>query len=71
MAKAIDDFHRKTCIKFVPRTQQTDYVNIFPDQGCYALVGRQGGRQPLSLADGNRSRKSTVFAFLLLQVFCF
>uniref|UniRef100_A0A183II73 Metalloendopeptidase n=1 Tax=Soboliphyme baturini TaxID=241478 RepID=A0A183II73_9BILA len=54
IAKAMDQYHKKTCIRFVPRDPQkhTDYVYLFPDDGCYSLVGRSGGRQPISLDPG-------------------
>ncbi|KAF2363449.1 Peptidase M12A [Trinorchestia longiramus] len=40
----------KSCVKFVPRTAERDYVNIIYDSyKCYSSVGRVGGEQPLSL----------------------
>ncbi|CAI4228911.1 unnamed protein product [Auanema sp. JU1783] len=54
IAKAMKEYHDKTCIRFVPRdpTKHNDYVYIHPDDGCYSLVGKTGGRQPLSLDSG-------------------
>lgn len=54
IAKAMQEYHDKTCIKFVPRDpiQHRDYIYIHPDAGCYSLVGRTGGRQPVSLDSG-------------------
>uniref|UniRef100_A0A0N5C4K7 Metalloendopeptidase n=1 Tax=Strongyloides papillosus TaxID=174720 RepID=A0A0N5C4K7_STREA len=54
IAKAMDEYHRKTCIRFVPRdsSRHVDYIYIHPDDGCYSLVGKVGGRQPLSLDSG-------------------
>lgn len=51
IAKAFDEFHRKTCIRFVPRTDQENYIVIVPDEGCYSSVGMQGGEQTLSLTE--------------------
>lgn len=48
--KAMDEFHRKTCIRFVPRTRETDYLIILSDRsGCWSSVGRIGGAQKLNL----------------------
>ncbi|GMR61607.1 hypothetical protein PMAYCL1PPCAC_31802, partial [Pristionchus mayeri] len=53
IAEAIDDYTENTCISFVPKAaRDTDYIHIMPDDGCYSLVGRNGGRQILSLGDG-------------------
>ena len=38
------------CVKWVKRTTQSDYVAITCDEpGCFAYVGRAGGRQQLNL----------------------
>uniref|UniRef100_A0A3P9AK59 Metalloendopeptidase n=1 Tax=Esox lucius TaxID=8010 RepID=A0A3P9AK59_ESOLU len=42
-------FHTKTCIRFVPRTNQQDFLNITSLSGCYSSVGRRGNGQVLSL----------------------
>ncbi|VDM38779.1 unnamed protein product [Toxocara canis] len=53
IAKAFDEYRRLTCIKFEPRTDaDRDYIYIFPDDGCYSLVGRVGGKQSVSLSQG-------------------
>ncbi|TKR63569.1 hypothetical protein L596_027382 [Steinernema carpocapsae] len=54
IAKAMQEYHTKTCLKFVARDplKHPDYVYIHPDDGCYSLVGRTGGKQPLSLDNG-------------------
>ncbi|CAJ0581021.1 unnamed protein product, partial [Mesorhabditis spiculigera] len=54
IAKAMKEYHDKTCVRFIPRdaAKHNDYVYIHPDDGCYSLVGRTGGRQPLSLDSG-------------------
>ncbi|GFY68877.1 high choriolytic enzyme 2 [Trichonephila inaurata madagascariensis] len=50
--QAIEQYHRHTCVRFVPRTNQTDYIRIFSGNGCWSAVGRSGGRQDLSLGKG-------------------
>uniref|UniRef100_A0AAY4EBW1 Metalloendopeptidase n=1 Tax=Denticeps clupeoides TaxID=299321 RepID=A0AAY4EBW1_9TELE len=49
IATAMNTFHTKTCIRFVPRTTQTDYLSIESKNGCYSSLGRQGGQQTVSL----------------------
>ncbi|KAG5673249.1 hypothetical protein PVAND_003312 [Polypedilum vanderplanki] len=47
---AKDQFHEYTCIRFVPRTNETDFLNIAPtNEGCYTYLGRIGGAQLVSL----------------------
>ncbi|XP_071037797.1 astacin-like metalloprotease toxin 5 [Parasteatoda tepidariorum] len=50
--KAMDNFHNNTCIQFVPRTDERNYVSIFIGTGCYSHVGKINGPQKLSLANG-------------------
>ncbi|KZS15490.1 Metalloendopeptidase [Daphnia magna] len=52
IAKAILEFHNKTCLRFVPRTNQDDYINILNANGCSSNVGRAGGEQQVSLGMG-------------------
>ena len=47
--KAMDHWENDTCIRFVPRTTQRDYVSFFPGWGCYSYVGRVGGNQGISV----------------------
>ncbi|UYV76943.1 hypothetical protein LAZ67_14002511 [Cordylochernes scorpioides] len=43
----------RTCIRFVPRTSEKNYVNIIRDVGCYTYVGRsRNGPHDLSLGSG-------------------
>ncbi|WNG13821.1 M12 family metallopeptidase [Cystobacter fuscus] len=46
------DYHAKTSIRWVPRTNQADYVRIVTSDGCWSYVGKIGGRQDLSLGNG-------------------
>lgn len=45
--KAINEYHTKTCIRFIPkRPSDKDFLVIQDsDSGCWSSVGRTGGRQ--------------------------
>jgi len=49
---AFQDFATYTCVKFVPRTTEADYVRFFQGSGCYSYVGKNGGAQDLSIGSG-------------------
>ncbi|XP_036428826.1 low choriolytic enzyme [Colossoma macropomum] len=40
---------RGTCVRFVPKTHEKDYLDIQPKSGCWSYFGATGGRQVLSL----------------------
>ncbi|MDH2429587.1 M12 family metallopeptidase [Sphaerisporangium sp. TRM90804] len=40
VADAMKDYHDHTCVRFVPRTSETNYLSLFPGAGCYSYVGR-------------------------------
>lgn len=52
VTNAIAEWESKTNIKFVPRTNQSDYVEFRAGSGCSSFVGRIGGRQTINLASG-------------------
>jgi hypothetical protein len=49
---AMEAWESATPIRFVPRTDEADFVEFCPGQGCSSHVGRVGGEQPLYLAEG-------------------
>uniref|UniRef100_A0A671SQ73 Metalloendopeptidase n=1 Tax=Sinocyclocheilus anshuiensis TaxID=1608454 RepID=A0A671SQ73_9TELE len=49
IANAMSTFHSKTCIRFVARSTQSDYISIENKDGCYSSLGRTGGKQVVSL----------------------
>uniref|UniRef100_A0A3Q3X8Y5 Metalloendopeptidase n=1 Tax=Mola mola TaxID=94237 RepID=A0A3Q3X8Y5_MOLML len=46
---AMQSFHGSTCIRFVPRQNEYDYISVENKAGCFSALGKQGGRQVLSL----------------------
>ncbi|XP_061466832.1 astacin-like metalloendopeptidase isoform X2 [Rhineura floridana] len=50
IAEAMQEFVTLTCIQFISRTTEHDYINIFPGDRCWSYFGKIGGRQNLGLA---------------------
>ncbi|XP_068129825.1 embryonic protein UVS.2-like [Hyperolius riggenbachi] len=50
--RAFDEFQTLTCIRFIPRTTENDYVNIVNGGSCTSYVGKIGGGQFISLGGG-------------------
>ena len=46
---AFADFHKYTCLRFVVRKAQKNYLDISDGGGCFSEIGMQGGRQDVSL----------------------
>ncbi|XP_067270883.1 hatching enzyme 1.2-like [Pseudorasbora parva] len=49
ITNAMSTFNSKTCIRFVARSTQTDYISIENKDGCFSFLGRTGGKQVVSL----------------------
>ncbi|KAF7665224.1 hypothetical protein LDENG_00148840 [Lucifuga dentata] len=47
--KGMENVEKDTCVRFVPRTHQRDYIDIQPKSGCWSYLGARGGRQTVSL----------------------
>lgn len=47
--RGLQSFHDVSCIRFVKRTSQRDYLNIQSLSGCYSYIGRRSNGQDLSL----------------------
>ncbi|MGH0155974.1 UNVERIFIED_CONTAM: hypothetical protein FKN15_031481 [Acipenser sinensis] len=47
--EAFQDFHKYTCVRFVPMKDESDFLSIHQLTGCYSNVGRKGGMQLVSL----------------------
>lgn len=50
--ESMDALEAVTSLRFVSRTTESDYISIFKGSGCWSYIGRIGGEQQLSLADG-------------------
>ncbi|XP_067105492.1 high choriolytic enzyme 1-like [Osmerus mordax] len=46
----LNSFAASSCVSFIPRTTQRDFVDIQSLSGCYSYVGRRGSGQVVSLA---------------------
>ncbi|XP_027017201.2 low choriolytic enzyme-like [Tachysurus fulvidraco] len=48
--RGLDSFSSITCIRFIPRSNERDYISIESLNGCYSYIGRIGKAQTLSLS---------------------
>jgi choriolysin H len=48
--RAFDDYANNSCVRFVPRTTEIDYVDInsIGTPGCHSFIGRIGGPQVIN-----------------------
>lgn len=49
---AIQHWMERTPFQFVPRVDQNDFISFERREGCWSRVGRQGGKQVISLGSG-------------------
>ncbi|KAM3608774.1 uncharacterized protein V6R79_004482 [Siganus canaliculatus] len=47
--RGLQSFSSVSCIRFVPRSGQRDYLSIQSHNGCYSYLGRRGNGQAVSL----------------------
>ncbi|XP_060779072.1 low choriolytic enzyme-like [Neoarius graeffei] len=47
--RGLDSFTPISCIRFIQRANQRDYISIEPVKGCSSYIGRIGNNQTLSL----------------------
>uniref|UniRef100_A0A8C5MLJ4 Metalloendopeptidase n=1 Tax=Leptobrachium leishanense TaxID=445787 RepID=A0A8C5MLJ4_9ANUR len=45
----LDQFNLMTCLKFVERARESDYVSIESGSGCWSYIGNVGGKQVVNL----------------------
>ena len=54
---AMNDIEMNTCIRFTPRSRESDFILIYSGDDCSSFLGRAGGEQLVSLRkDGCFSR---------------
>ncbi|KAK7111364.1 MAM and LDL-receptor class A domain-containing protein 1-like [Littorina saxatilis] len=49
---AMEEIMTKSCVRFIPKNKESDYINIVKFEGCSSSVGRIGGQQHVILGDG-------------------
>eukprot|EP00795_Rhopilema_esculentum_P001296 gene1296-15684_t len=47
--EAMEEWQKKTCIRFVNHTNEKDYLTFFRDNSCWGDVGRLGGENKISV----------------------
>ncbi|XP_055338390.1 uncharacterized protein LOC129588250 isoform X2 [Paramacrobiotus metropolitanus] len=50
--EAMAGIEAKTCIRFVPRKYEDDYLAVVAGTSCHSMVGRQGSRQEIAMHRG-------------------
>ncbi|KAM4602466.1 low choriolytic enzyme-like [Polymixia lowei] len=58
--EGLQSFSTSTCIRFIPRRRQRDFVDIRSLSGCFSFVGRRGNGQTVSLSRRGCVFKSTI-----------
>lgn len=64
MYQAMADISAAANIKFVPAWQGSDHIEIYRGNGCSSAVGRNGGKQYLSLGYGCVSKGIVIHEFM-------
>uniref|UniRef100_A0A8C5QG87 Metalloendopeptidase n=1 Tax=Leptobrachium leishanense TaxID=445787 RepID=A0A8C5QG87_9ANUR len=58
---SLQEFHTLTCIRFVPRTTEKDFISILSTGGiCASFIGRIGGEQQVYLDSGSCMSRGTI-----------
>ncbi|XP_058828147.1 hatching enzyme 1.2-like [Topomyia yanbarensis] len=69
---AFQIFRQRTCVRFVPRENQPDYISIESSvDGCWSTVGRAGGKQVLNLQRNVCIRRTGTIMHELMHVLGF
>ena len=69
----MDQMSRRTCLKFVERTNETAYVSIKSDAdgGCWSEIGFSGQKQELNLGSGCVYVVNELFWISIVQIISF
>lgn len=49
MKRAMESIGSLSCIRFIPRRHEDDYIEFFSGGGCFSALGKVGGRQNISI----------------------
>ncbi|XP_069083682.1 astacin-like metalloendopeptidase [Pleurodeles waltl] len=60
VSAAMQEIATMTCVTFVPRLTERDYLNIVSEKGCWSTYGKQGGAQTTSLDAGSCLKQGTI-----------
>ncbi|XP_075912547.1 uncharacterized protein LOC116940914 isoform X2 [Petromyzon marinus] len=58
------EFEKKTCVRFIPRSNETDYIYIHAKDGNWSFLGHQGRDQALSLEPGKVTKGVVLHEFM-------
>lgn len=59
------DIEKYTCIQFLPRKTEKNYIHIYSGIGCSSYLGMQGGRQLISLKRKGCMSRGTIIHELI------
>ncbi|XP_075053964.1 embryonic protein UVS.2-like [Mixophyes fleayi] len=46
---SMQEYEALTCVRFIPQTSETAFLNIVSSEGCHSLIGRTGGGQKVGI----------------------
>ncbi|XP_078472580.1 hatching enzyme 1.2-like [Lampetra planeri] len=58
------EFKKKTCVRFIPRSNETDYIYIHAWEGNWSFLGCHGRDQALSLDPGKVTKGVVLHEFM-------
>lgn len=61
----MDDIEKHTCVRFIDRTNETDFVFIYSGSGCSSNLGKIGNQQRVSLKKKSCFRRGTIIHELI------